>query len=774
MPDNENKQYRKTYFMVIAICLCFLIGSFLFVFAMMRQNERANLQTLSDAAGQMRINLQKQIQADFQTLNGIAVCLGESGIPSDQELADMLQEINANNTFARMGLASPDGKADMLDIDGSVYAGMDLSGEVFFQQALEGKNVLSGTVPDSFSDSTVFYYTVPIRTGGRLIGILCAIHSSALFQSILNAPVLHGEGGSLIVDGEGKLVLGSDSFPGIPGQTVLKDLLGSFTKEEETTISELLQSEQGGQFTYQKERKRQVAVLEPLDVNGWFVITSLSQADVRQSFVKTLLGMTIIIVTASGIFLLLLYRQSRMMTKNRDSLFRLAYRDPLTGCRNFTRFSLDAEILLKEAEQKYAIWYCDFKKFKYFNDLFGYHTGDLILRRFAGLLEQEEGKKDLFCRVAADNFVGIRSYEKKEELKSWFCRLLQSLYTEESNTANRLHIELSMGCYCPEEEQEGTLSLNDMVNRANMAQKSVKHLPGSQCAFFTNEIRERILLESEMEAMGKHALEHGEFVLYFQPKIDIQKGNRLAGAEVLVRWEHPERGLISPGVFVPLFEKSGFIVPLDRYVFEQTCKWLRNYLEQGDAPINISVNVSRLGLFQDDFVEFYSLIKRKYRIPDQVLELEFTESVVLEDVALFQKIVRRLQANGFVCSLDDFGSGYSSLNMLKNLPIDVLKLDILFLARDAETRRERIVISHILAMARELRIKTIAEGVETMEQVKFLCGAGCDVVQGFVCSKPISRTSFERLLLSIRRERSKDLLDEREWSRTESGLLQEE
>ena len=228
--------------------------------------------------------------------------------------------------------------------------------------------------------------------------------------------------------------------------------------------------------------------------------------------------------------------------------------------------------------------------------------------------------------------------------------------------------------------------------------------------------------------------------------MDIQQGVAIGGAEALVRWAPPDQPLISPGEFIPLFERNGFIVELDRYMLEQVCRWLRGYLDRGGRELVVSVNVSRLGLFQEDFVEHTIQIKETYRIPDGLLDLEFTESVVLDDNALFIRSVRRLQQHGFLCSLDDFGTGYSSLNLLKSLPIDVLKLDILFFTRDADHCRERIVIANILHMARQLHIRTIAEGVEALEQVAFLRDAGCDMVQGFVFARPMPLDEFDRLL----------------------------
>ena len=204
--------------------------------------------------------------------------------------------------------------------------------------------------------------------------------------------------------------------------------------------------------------------------------------------------------------------------------------------------------------------------------------------------------------------------------------------------------------------------------------------------------------------------------------------------------------MIPPDQFIPLFEHNGMITQLDRLMFEKACAWLHAYLKEGRPPINLAVNVSRLDLFQDDFLDWYTAVKQRYAIPDGLLELEFTESVMLKDDQIFLHVVEELRRRGFICSLDDFGSGYSSLNILKNLPIQVLKLDILFFRQSVDIGRERIIIRNILTMAHELQMKTIAEGVETAEQVEFLKAAGCDIVQGYVYFKPMPLASFDQVL----------------------------
>lgn len=279
------------------------------------------------------------------------------------------------------------------------------------------------------------------------------------------------------------------------------------------------------------------------------------------------------------------------------------------------------------------------------------------------------------CRIAADNFTGIVQCREDEGLVRGHKEILD--YLKQSGMEDFPFLEIPLGVYRLKESDRGQ-TVDVLVNYANMAHKTAKEKNGSAFVYYDDDIRKKTLEDSTLEAEAEPAIRNGEFRLYMQPKVDIQNGNRICGAEVLVRWQNPRLGLIPPGRFIPLFEKSDLIIKLDRYMFEQACIWLKSYLDGGGRPVNIAVNVSKVGIFQPGFVEYYVAVKKKYGIPDHMLELEFTENILAVDTELFSDLVIKLRKEGFLCSLDDFGSGYSSLNLLKDLPVDALKLDILF------------------------------------------------------------------------------------------------
>ncbi len=245
----------------------------------------------------------------------------------------------------------------------------------------------------------------------------------------------------------------------------------------------------------------------------------------------------------------------------------------------------------------------------------------------------------------------------------------------------------------------------------------------------------------------RSALINKEFIVYLQPKIDLST-RQISGAEALVRWLPPDENLIPPKDFIPLFEKNGFVVELDFYVYEEVFKVLRKWLDEKRCLVPISLNVSRIHLRDYNFVPRLTSLINKYNLPTDLIELEITESTFFENINQLLKVISELKHYGFTFSIDDFGSGYSSLNILKDLPIDVLKLDKGFFPRDNISKKEKIIVSTIVDMAKKLDIRVISEGIETIEQCDFLTNIGCDMVQGYLFAKPMPISEFEKIVSS--------------------------
>ncbi len=482
-------------------------------------------------------------------------------------------------------------------------------------------------------------------------------------------------------------------------------------------------------------------------MGGWYVVSIVPNAEIMRE-ANSIVQQALFICFLGFIGLLVAFLvYARISRSYRKELHALACTDSLTGIRNFPKFREDGDKLLRVADgRKYAMLSIDMLSFKIFNDVMGYTAGDSLLKAFPEILGRGAGKDALTARMVADHFVALVPYSDKVELQEYCASLVRAV--DEFLKAHRLdyHLELKVGICCTE-DNDSAMSVNALLDRAGIALKAIKRKGTGSWNFYDHSMLDKILREKELETRMEKALADGEFLIFIQPKYWLAS-RRLAGGETLVRWKIGGEGTLSPGEFIPLFEKNRFIVRLDRYMLASACRLLRQWLDAGSNVLPLSVNVSRVQFYTSDFVDVCIRIKEEYGIPDGLLELEFTESIFWENVARLNLTVGRLKKAGFSCSIDDFGAGYSSLNMLKALPVDVLKLDGGFFHFAKDDGRARTVVRHMLNLAGELRMVTVAEGVETPEQVEFLENAGCDIVQGYVFGRPIPAEEFAELLES--------------------------
>lgn len=386
---------------------------------------------------------------------------------------------------------------------------------------------------------------------------------------------------------------------------------------------------------------------------------------------------------------------------------------------------------------EYALVYFDIIRFKAINDLFGMEEGDRLLKYIAEVMVQTAKEEDAVCRMDADRFV-LLTHNQGAALE----RLVETIVEAVAAYDLPYKITCNVGVYVT---NNAALSANSMIDRAVLAQSSVKGSYTSRYNYYTESMHSDMLSEQEISGIMLTALQEKQFVVYYQPQYNHSTG-MLVGAEALVRWMHPERGMISPGIFIPIFEKNGFITRLDLYVFEEVCIFLRSCMDKGLPIVPISSNFSRHDIFQVNFVEKLEELREKYQIPSQYLRVEITESAIMGGSQHANEIVRKLHQCGYVVEMDDFGSGYSSLNVLKDIELDIIKLDMLFMKEDSDSNRGGTILSSIVRMAKWLGMPVIAEGVEHVEQADFLKSIGCDYIQGYLYSKPLPEEQYLEIL----------------------------
>lgn len=416
----------------------------------------------------------------------------------------------------------------------------------------------------------------------------------------------------------------------------------------------------------------------------------------------------------------------------------LATYDELTGIYNKQAFyAKTKEMLLDNPDKNFDLLRINIERFKVLNDLFGESTGDKLLRYIGKFLKEINLPLCVSGRLYADNFVVCYEAGKGDSR-----RMINTLQMVADSFAINNRTILSFGLYRIDDK---TLPVSVMCDRANMALWKAKGNFKNPYCEYDEKMRQKVLKEQKIINAMERAIQNKEFTLYLQPKYDIEKGT-IIGAEALVRWISLENGFISPGDFIPVFENNGFVYEVDKFIWEESCRYLRKWLDEGREVHPISVNVSRIDLYDPKLVQHLVNLREKYQLPSQYLELEITESAYTEDPEQIITITRQLREAGFVILMDDFGTGYSSLNMLKDIQIDVLKLDMGFLKSSDYSAKGGNILTAILKMAESLKMQTIAEGVETKEQVEFLKSIGCRYVQGFYYSKPLPVGEFEKLI----------------------------
>lgn len=479
---------------------------------------------------------------------------------------------------------------------------------------------------------------------------------------------------------------------------------------------------------------------------------SRSQSDILS---KALMGNVAGCLVAGVSVILSVLRQYVSLKKESEELAYRANRDSLTETYEYKRFlelaeealtrdSLPQNAMAQNEGIKLAFQRLDFVNFKYINDVFGYSYGDSILCRYARCLMDTLRDGEYVGRIVADQFVVLRYYRDKDELIKLQEQVDRAFFATEQLLPERYAIVIASGFCCLEDVVE-KLDAQALINRATYAQKTIKSNPTRHYAFYNEAIREKMIEENRIKSRVEMALEKREFVVYYQPKVSPEDG-QVRGAEALVRWRLPDGRILAPGMFVPILERNQMIKELDQYVFGEVCRQMGERIRAGKPIVPVSVNVSKLRLYTLDFVETYAKFKEENNIPDGYLEIEFTETVAFENLNYMMKIMQDMHEKGFLCSMDDFGKGYSSLGMLKSLPIDTVKLDASFFQEGGDQEKQNVIITSVLTLIRQLRMKVVAEGIEEPEQVEFLKNVGCDYIQGYYYYRPMPEAEFEEML----------------------------
>lgn len=589
-------------------------------------------------------------------------------------------------------------------------------------------------------------FAAPVRTANRTVGILYITDLGELAIDQSAEALLENAANYYILDASNNVLSYIGQAPeGFDYETIFESglLFPSYRKVSVWPLIKSLRVTEGDPAENISLSKDHLSVgvwfEDDLSINGWKTLAySLQTFDelTMRELLFILAGAVLIILlpvifTIRGI-------AAQIYTNRRISEALLF--DPVTGGNNFSHFKAQAERMLKKRKYKgnlFAFAVIDVARYRLFSDLHGHAEGEVLLVRIFNTLRKNLKSDELLTRFSMDQFSLLMILSPEEDAVARVDRMLKAL----SNIYPGETIRCFAGVHIVSDKKQSVDRLNSY---AAVAKDVSKYAATGGAVLFDNAMREKLLSEQQLTGLMEKALECHEFALYLQPKYGV-RSRRLSGAEALVRWISPDRGFISPGDFIPLFERNGFIVRLDDYMLASVCALLRRWIDEGRRLHPISVNLSRANFSDRSIAKRIRDTVDRYAVPHRYVEIELTESAFFDDREALIETVRQLRKADFRISMDDFGSGYSSLNSLRELPLDIIKIDKDFFGETGDADRGETILRDTIRLAKNLRLEIVAEGVETAEQVSFLEGTECDLIQGFYFGKPMPVEEFEKL-----------------------------
>ena len=426
------------------------------------------------------------------------------------------------------------------------------------------------------------------------------------------------------------------------------------------------------------------------------------------------------------------------MIINQRRVVRVLYTDIVTGGDNWLSFIRKSNRLLKRIrynKHSYAMVHLRMEKYRSFCTCFGVKEGEELLERFYQILKKRMNRKEVMAHYERADFALLMKYTNEESLIARIESIKQALNAVTPNI--KLYFDVGVSLV-----EKGNSDAEELYNNAMSASSMMGKDVENRIAFFNIEMKKQQLWERKVEDEMERALKNKEYKVYLQPKYSA-KEEKIAGAEALVRWIHPTEGFVPPNKFIPIFEKNGFILQLDDYMLEEVAKQQAKWISEGEKVVPVSVNISRAHFTREDLAEHICEIVDRFNVPHNVIELELTESAFFDDKEVLLNTVRKLREHDFILSMDDFGAGYSSLNSLKELRLDVLKIDADFFRGVDSVDRGMLIVSEVIDLAKKLNMKIVAEGIESREQVDFLAEQECDLIQGYYFAKPMPIEEFE-------------------------------
>ncbi len=755
----REKKIKQIYFIVGITILFLVVVAVCFVANILMKESQSVKDYMLQSVKQTASNLNSRVSNSINEMKILSLKFqNEVDINSEYSISAFLKKHIDDYDYQRLIFAYPDGRTLRYQHNEGKLSSISWLKEPKFYTSIQGINVFTLTSPNSSAPSGyVNEFAVPVYdNNGKIIGVLASQVYASNYIRILGYNDYSEQGYVYIVNLDGEYVIKSPRDKSEFNNFFDMDVKYIGTDKE--TVQNAIKHKQQISFLCMYKLKKYVITFSPIRDRDTSVMVAVPASVLMLHVNSLLVGIICIVCIIALLIIWLIYYSHNLLEEEEKLIYNIAFVDKVTGGANKNKFVLYAKSVLKnwmsEHKDNYAIIALDVATFNSINELYGLKRSHKILKDIYNIINDNITEGSICIRDFDAKYLVLYKYDKQEDIVSNFInKVLEEvkIYNETymthffSDTGITISSRITMffGVYLI---TDLSYTVEQMCENAYMAKKSIKGSVLNSYKFYDDTFRVKRLQNKIIEDEMYSALKDNQFKMYLQPKFDI-KTLEVVGAEALVRWVHPTKGIIPPSNYIPLFEQNGFILELDNCIWRQACAFLSERKKTCKKMFPISVNVSRIHMNDDLFVDELVSLVQEYEIEPAYLELEVTESACLEDESRFKEILEKLSKNGFTISIDDFGTGYSSLNMLRELSVNILKMDRGFIKDTISDKKGQIIVQNIIHMAKELNMAIVAEGIETEEQAEFLRNIGCDIAQGFLYGKPSDLKTFAEQFL---------------------------
>lgn len=739
---------RQFVMLILGMLIVVSIASAAYIQSLRTMTQTESFTYLSEITYQIKVNIERTLSENNARLDVAYDALRQGHYETIADFQSAMNRLNLSLKYSQFGCLDANGNWCFDGVPKQFAPLMNFNIELTQQR----NAIMSPTYEINGADHVLFaLHIAPITVGDTQIIALAGAVRRADVANMLSLSLFGENGYASIIRTDGAIVartvhrFGERSVYNVLNALSAADLPRDITL---TQLREKIELDLPIQLQLQVENQKMFVTFLPLNVPQSWTLMTMVPPDVvstqATSFMRLTLASCVAVILIFSTLLGIIIIMQRAV---RIRLETAAYVDDVTGGANRSSFVRSATLCLQSTSiRPRAVIYCNIDRFKMLNERLGRGKADILLAHVYRVLAGELSGDEYVGRLMADHFGLLLTLTSRtliiERITRWN-ELIIDRWPEALPFANLL---MTYGIYETTEVYEDILL---MLDRANLACKRIDDAVKMRVPyyFYDADLQEKLAFSQMLEGNMQAALENKAFIMYLQPKYE-PRSEKIVGAEALVRWQLTTDKMIFPDSFIPLFESNGFIIALDLYIFECACAFLRCLQDDGRPTITISINLSRAHLLNPDFIHRYVEIWSRYNIPASAIELELTETTIFDDFQLLRKIIGDIHACGFRCSMDDFGSGYSSLNMLHQVDVDTLKLDKCFFQdlSDEYQGKNKIVIKNVLNLAQELKMTVVAEGIETRGQMEFVRDLGCDMIQGYYYARPMPQEKVYALL----------------------------